>query len=351
MAAKGKTQMSKATEWDRFARKHSGNTFLNLDPLYALPRRLIDLLVGKDDATISQEVQRVSFFSDAELEFEYDLAAAATGGFFNQLPFECLLLPELQGNKAAPVASEIQTLLGEELQHEGQLAGSVTLRFRDDANQQSLVTQRAAAYAGWLISNASFRRERDKLQKRSSAYVAKRRTFPSLPLTLLGQPSPGRSDADWEMESAFTEFYRRWELVTFLTWDLPVPMQMLTTDSVGYDITSLSDSGVNLFVPWYLLRGGKVSLNEISRRLQQLHNPQHLSEWLRIDASDGDAHGEKRFRNSLVVYRYHHLAIKSRYGKRSVEKHDQALALLLSVKLDSIKKLRLNLNRLLGVNP
>jgi hypothetical protein len=65
----------------------------------------------------------------------------------------------------------------------------------------------------------------------------------------------------------------------------------------------------------------------------------------------GDDRGDVRYMNLLWLYRYHHLVLVRRYGsscRENLERLDSAYAKVLELVQDSVKKLRLHLQRALN---
>src|SRR6516162_10287591 len=87
------TRSSGTGLWAKFAKRHKGNPSLQLDPLYALPPRLIDVIAGKSEGPRAERAGVApKLWSKEEVAFERDLAQTAGGGFCFRRPFDCLLL-------------------------------------------------------------------------------------------------------------------------------------------------------------------------------------------------------------------------------------------------------------------
>ena len=69
-----------------------------------------------------------------------------------------------------------------------------------------------------------------------------------------------------EFAGDFLSFYRRWGLRQLLTWDWPIPIDEGEGGDVWGDLPRLSRSGLQVFVPWYLLRGDDRCVQIIARR-------------------------------------------------------------------------------------
>ena len=173
-----------------------------------------------------------------------------------------------------------------------------------------------------------------------------------------------RPPRDPQVHDQFMQFFYRWNLKTFLTWDLPVPMQPalwnVNDDSLGSGMdrtrTATGEAGVNLFVPWYLFRDGKFrfKLQEFASHLRELGNPSHLAGWLKRPSARGGRGkrlGDERLHILFSLYRYQKLAIESRYADRpgfGVEQQDHAFAQFLGLSEESVRQVRLHLQKQLS---
>jgi hypothetical protein len=326
-----------------------------LDPLYSLPEALIDIIAGKQSGSLTER-QGVApgFLSEDEVAFERDLArTVGGGGFFYREPFPCLLLAAPASPEVDRADQEIQSLLGEGLETEGVHPRRVQMIFDNEGRYRELADTRAAAYAGWLVTDARFRQERDALRGAWGTYVEEERRFPVVPQSVLGHPigPPSRGGKQF---AHFMRFYRRWGLETFLTWDLPLPMRPAFHGAPFRQKAGLSEAGVNLFLPWYVLRDGRFGLRELARHLQDLQNPEHLAGWLETVTTRKGELADTRLRNVLILYRYQHLALQSRYSGRpgwDATRQDVAFAEFLNRSEESVRQVRLHLQRRLSGTP
>ena len=252
--------------WAEFAGRHRGHPHLAHDPLYSLPEGLIDSIVGLAPGV----------FSEQEVAFERDLAKATGGGlFFRRRAVPCLLLPRSVDGPPDALDRRVRDARADLLKDRGISRLQLEEFDRGEAELHDRVDLRAAAFAGWLVSNRGFRTERDQLIERVGSYVEETGRFPSLPRSYLGEPS-GVKD---RREGAFHLFYRRWNLSSFLTWDLPLPLR----PEVGVttlDTFTLSGAGIALFLPWYVAEDGRFSPDEMAAHLRSIHRPAHLAGWL-----------------------------------------------------------------------
>ena len=122
-------------------------------------------------------------------------------------------------------------------------------------------------------------------------------------------------------------------------------------DVVGgmLDTRSLAtETGVGLFIPWYILRDGKLDLEKLVRESQQTRPPAHLREWVQKTGPKKKERGDIRYERQAWLYRFLNLALKARYPvqcRGKAEKLDNAFALVLDIDAQSIRKSRQVLER------
>lgn len=382
-------------EWDRFSRRHPKCPFLEQDPLYALSELLID--------AIRHEIPR--FFTDVQERFERDLTRTASFGFFLRRPFGANTDngPASGTEDRQRAASEmIDAMLAEELRAAGTDAVEIDEYFHGMENHRAKISDRQDAYAGWLALNTEYRREVWQFRTQWDHAVRAAGRLPRLPVWLLGDPTGG-SDLPSDFREACNQFFCRWGLETLLTWDWPVPMEPdlhtgLRTDismlcrnpglalpdqraatgggpddegffGVGAapcggtptapggrfrgsrqcNISTVLASGMVLFVPWYLLRGGKLDLGDVARYRRLAAAPEHLRGWV-DNRKDGavDKLGDVRYATVRWLYRFDELVLAKRYPaacKGNRQRLDRAFATVLGCDEDSVKKLQRRLQR------
>jgi hypothetical protein len=323
-----------------------------LDPLYALPEGLLDIIAGKAKGSVTERTGVAPrFLSKEEVVFERDLARTVSGGFFfHRQPFHCLLLARPADPQVAKADHEIRALLAETLEGEEIHPRRVQTIMDEGARHQEMAALRAAAYAGWLATDPLFRHERDALRQEWGRYVEEERRFPVLRESFLGYPV-GRPERGGAARGHFMLFYRRWNLTTFQTWDLPVPMRPALHGGTAEHTVGLSEAGVNLFLPWYVLRDGRFRLAELARHLHNLRNPEHLTDWPEPGTAGGHGLGITRLHHLLILYRYQTLALERRYGNRpgwDVVRQDVAFSRFMNLSEESVKRVRFQLRRRLG---
>jgi hypothetical protein len=238
--------------WEAFQKRYKKHPSFALDPLYALPQRLITLLGG--------------FFKGPDREFETALARVTSGGISGGAPFVEVLLEEPADDDLAPVQQELHDLRRGELAEHGLNPTQIRRYFEVEAKQKAYALLRTRAYAGWLIGNLQFRAERDALRQQSGTLMEAGH-FPRLPRSFFGE------EHEPEVPEPFLWFYRRWGLETFVTWDLPLPMGPELQGSTSHETFTMSAAGLNIFLPWHLLRDRKFSLAEVADHLRAWQNP------------------------------------------------------------------------------
>jgi hypothetical protein len=333
--------------WQAFARRHAGNPLLEQEALYALSLPLLDAIA-----------ERVPGFLAPEQElFERDLAATASFGFFHGRALGASRQPRGRGGAAPPPderqgqsAHAIRAMWEEELRGRGLPDSAIHWGFRHREQRRGRIDACQEAYGGWLVLNPQYRAELDALRAAWGPVVRSLGRFPELPRwPLLPRESFGAA-APAAFVEACSAFYTRWGLERLLTWDWPVPMEPELADGPAGDRERL-DAGLVLVVPWYLLRGERVSLQEAAQQ-GRWSGPEHLHAWLFRERSGGRAGGLDAIRYARLrrLYRYHELVLVRRYGGAvagNVQRLDVALARALPGRWgeDTVKKLRLLLQR------
>jgi hypothetical protein len=348
MSTADASQRPRCPDWDEFARSHEGNLVLEHDPLYALSEPIIDAIKAEAPA----------FFTPDQESFERDLAAATDFGFFHQQalgmtardrqpdPETGLTFMERHERNARA----LDELLGEGLRRDGLSQGEVVEHLQQGACQREAVEGRMDAYVGWLVTNRCFRAEVAELRTRWEATVRQRGRFPPFPRWPFAGDDGG-ADGPPEFREECYAFYRRWGLDRMLTWDWPIPMEPDLDVVMREELHRLTDAGVVLFIPWYLLRGERLNLQGVVQRARAACREGHLRDWLhKAPGRRGDELGDIRYERLQWIYRYYGLALMRRYGaacRGHVQRLDRALARVIGRDEDTVKKLRLELQRLL----
>jgi hypothetical protein len=333
--------------WQAFARRHAGNPFLEQEALYALSPPLLEA-IGE---------LAPGFFTPEQELFERDLAATASFGFFHGRALGAGRRPPGRGG-AAPTLDQrqqqsawaIREMLAEELRGQGIPEAAIRRGFRQREQRRGRIDACQEAYGGWLVLDPQYREGVAALRAAWGPVVRAAGRFPRLPR----RPFLPRESFGGEVPPAFAEacytFYGHWGLEQLLTWDWPVPMEPELADGPGGDPERLA-AGLVLVVPWYLLRGGNVSLQEVAQQ-GRWTAPEHLRAWLFRERAGGRAGGLDVLRYARLrrLYRYYELVLVRRYGGAvagNVQRLDAALARALPGARgeDTVKKLRLVLHR------
>jgi hypothetical protein len=310
-----------------FHSRHAGNKWLTgADPIYALNRQLLDLLVGAVP----------DFFTDEELEFEQDLTNLTREGFLfrgrvSRYHLTDGLIDEMAAGTALSFALA-QRIFLTELGHSSVQIDHYLQRLADI---QAETERRAAAYAGWLVSSATFQAEREELRERWGQRLAELGVGCGL------DANPGDGEED-EAIHHYREFLERWVLAGLLAWELPCPLTPELLGVTGIDPRTRFFGGVHVFLPWYLLKDKHFQLQEIAKLHQPNMDHRHLRPWFATAAKTKQV-GQKRFGYGLQLYRFWTLALERRYLDRfqgNVERLHGVFGDYLGVSRDSIKKLR-----------
>jgi hypothetical protein len=330
------------TPWEAFARRHGDLPFLACETLYALSCPIIEAV----------QAELPGFFTAAQERFEKDLARTASFGFFRGrvLGFsaaqEATLGESLQ-ERQARTARAIDALLREEYRRSGVADLAIAASRAAAVQRREAIGSRKQAFTGWLIAQPAFHREVGQLRAAWGPLVAELGRFPVYPRW------PAHDlGLDTEVPEAFRAevlaSYRRWGLDQLLTWEWPVPMEPdLVGGLVGWD-ERLGEAGVVLFVPWYLLKGQKLNVQEIVRHSRQTEVPPQLRGWVQKSGRGQEELGEVRYQRLAWLYRYLVLALRRRYPeacRRRAQRLDWALSRVLGVDDESVRKARQQLQR------
>jgi hypothetical protein len=357
--------------WQTFERLHPGQPFLAQDPLYALTEDAID--------AIQKGVP--GFFTDEQVRFERDLYRMTGGGFFLRRPLgepaslrdtpgltveeflmhsayvrptpgelEKRLAPILReelrpGGKTDQVTRIVNDFLAEFREWQGRSRWDIREAGQQERREGRFMLRRGEAYAGWLILNRQFRQELDGLRARWETAVSRRGSFPEP----VGPDGPGRKGDSCTRECR--AFYRRWCLERMLTWELPVPLaaRLHPAGNPGSGLTG--EEGVNLLLPWYLVRGEQLDVHQVLQRIRFESAPEHLRGWVCKPRGRTGPAGEVTYQRLYWLYRCYELVLGRRYAAACpgrLEKLDTALASVVGLDQDWVKRLRQRLAREVG---
>ena len=342
--------------WDKFSKKHSGNPALEHDAICALPEPLINAL----------KLEITDFFSKQEEQFERDLAQVTSGGFFLRHPFSYSplkgpLLDDGTDENFRKLAErqrksdqQIKQMLVEDMEQHGRSAPRIEEHFATKDKIEEKIADRKWGYAGWLVTNPDFRKECIDFRNCWEHWIREIGGFPEYPTDFMGR-SPVVPKAVRAFYDDYTQFYQRWCIHTFATWDLPIPMRAGIATPIFYPLSQVSEAGMALFIPWYLLRDQTFKLQNLAKHERFSRGPDHLQGWFRRDRNRW---GHERLRTMLKVFYFVELCLKRRYPDqidRRTEELDYALSRLLFQspdpraaplrEVESIRKVRQEMGR------
>lgn len=334
-------------EWSVFVSRHAGNPFLSHDPLYALDEDLIE--------AISSGLPE--FFSATQRRFERDLAQTASFGFFLQRPLGRVRQPSGSDGKQSaneqsnPATQQIQEMLAEQMRRAGADAEDTSAFFELGREHRRVIEARQEGYAGWLILDPVFRDEVQQFREKWGGAIAAIGRFPRLPLWMVPDVTDNIETPAGFRDECY-QFYCRWGLDTFLTWDWPVPMEPDLDAGLRQNNNLLSSAGMLVFIPWYMTRGEKLDLSEVVRRSRLASAPDHLLDWVSNRPGQlTDGMDDGRLATARWLYRHYELVLMRRYAdacQGNFHRLDIAFAKVLKRSEDTIKKVRLVLWQSIG---
>ena len=300
--------------WVEFKRACAGHAALKEDTICALPLSLIDAI----------KLELPDFFTWPEELFERRLTTAAGGGFFLRRPFT---YPPIKGStrgehtgreaiqlleRMQKSSNQIKQLLVEDLKQRGRSSLGIQQHFATEAKIAQKIEARKWSYAGWLVTDSGFQKEWQEVRKSWEPWIKAIGGFPSYPTDLMGH-SPIVPEPLREFYDHYTQFYQRWCIHTFATWDLPIPMWAGIASPIFYPLVQASDAGMALFIPWYLLRDKTFNLQDLAKHEHFAKGPDHLQGWFRRDENKW---GYTRLGRILKLYVCVELCLKKRYPDR-----------------------------------
>ncbi|MCA9071132.1 MAG: hypothetical protein KDA84_19525 [Planctomycetaceae bacterium] len=348
------SQMPTETDesWEQFTKAFPNPPVLEHDSIYALPIAFIE--------TIKKEIE--DFFTDEEEVFEKSLRKSSGGGFFLQAPFGRLFLTEQDdceyehadqkwldlAKRQQKSHAEIEGMLVDEMIKSGRTDEEINQFLENPKEFKRKMRIKQDAYAGWLVTDAGFRKERDEFCGAESNMI-RNQGLPFVPRSFMGNspfPVPPEQPPFYDR---YLTFYRRWGLERLVTWEVPIPLQSEFLDYSLYHIETVRPAGVVIFVPYYVLRERSLTIYDVARHKMLLERPTHLEDWL-----EGEKNwGFDRYATMFQLYVCLELAIKRRYKHRlrgNISKLDLAFAryqmgvdaesLDVSTAAETIKKIR-----------
>jgi hypothetical protein len=264
-------QQHSTVDDDRLAReslkKYGGHPALQNDCAYAFPSDLIQAIL--------QELPE--FLSLKDEGFECALAKSCGSGFFLKQSLFLISNAKIR-QQQREMHSPIRRILAEELWARGRS----DLQIQEYIEKQHEIDQklqlRQRSFAGWLVTNPQFRRECRGFCKFFETRFREDGRFRPMPFSFVGVP-PIVSEENREYYDACMSFYKRWNLDTIVSWDLPVPMRADVVTPSLYHLDSLRDAGITVFLPWFQFRDRDITLRDLADWRQLGQRPDHLEDW------------------------------------------------------------------------
>jgi hypothetical protein len=204
------------------------------------------------------------------------------------------------------------------------------------------------AYLGWLLTNPEFLTERDALRERHDAAL-RACTTRIWPLPSTGDlhrcpHGPDGLPAD-TLPRDFLVFYRRWELATMTTWELPQPAGVnLGGPAVPAHLLASEDAPA-VQLPATVRLPDRYPLREVLRG----HLDPHLAEWKQVlDQRHPAGRRFEWFKRAFRLLLLHQLTLAAGYPERvagRLERLEHAYARYLGTGQESVRKLRQSIER------
>ena len=146
------------------------------------------------------------------------------------------------------------------------------------------------------------------------------------------------------------------------TWQLPAPLYCVPRGTSYYNPDYLGQSGLNLFIPWYLFSDKDLKIRDIAEAELSSGEYDHMSDWINGGKAGSKGWGHQRYATLLVMYIYLEKGVFHRYKSKLhgntkkvmsafIEFHERSASDGLETKADSYKKIRTNMNRRLKQVP
>lgn len=300
------------------------------------------------------------FLSTEDERFERDLAETASFGFFHQQAMG-MTSEELRPTaKSKAVNERIKKAKDDvlKMEHEVLIARGfkpfeLEEHFEATVESRQVIEDRKRAYVGWLILNDEYWHDLKTLQSKWGEYLFHVQRFPMSPRwhrDAIARPI----GYDPNFLNDCTSFYLKWGLDCLYTWDWPDPMEPnfnIPSAEFIKDDPEISEAGVQLFIPWYLLRGDKLNMQQVVRAATINRFGDHLQGWLYGDSTSKQQLGDIRYRHIEFIYHYYLLIFRRRYPEKckgNKERLDEVLASQLKCNAETVRKLRQELERCRG---
>jgi len=328
-------------EWEEFRSRHPGHRMLQFDPLYSLPVALIDA-INKGKA----------FFSADDEKFERDLAASAGFGFFKGLRYghaakDDELVDRSPGRRQRSTADEIDEIINSLLRQSGLREGEIREYAESERTFRMRIDERQCSYVGWLVTNPDFQHDLKMLRQKWESSTPDVLRMPRLKVQWLVRDDGETGPAEFRNDCR--DFYLKWGLETLVNWDWPFAMEPDFGSRIRESASEFANAGLVVVIPWYLLRGGKVDMNVLVNQRRFADTPERLRPYVVSQGGgrQGDI-GDQRFQRMRFLYRWLELTLKRRYANecnRQLRRLDEAFAAVLKCDGESVRKLRLDMQR------
>ena len=228
----------------------------------------------------------------------------------------------------------------------GRSAKNIAAAHAQAERESKLMHNRLEAFAGWLVTDQYYQKELASLVNSRNDLVLRMGRFPD------DDDEPDATtklDDEWSaFRIQYQAFLRRWCLEKMLTWELPIPASPI----VAADATNSQCppcNGIQVFLPWYMVRGEQFNLQDLVRRVRFESTPDHLRDWvLKTEGKHDDETGDLAFQRTFWVYRTYELVLRRRYPaacKRNIQALDRAMARVMDRSTDLVKRLRQRMTR------
>jgi hypothetical protein len=304
--------------------------FHDRDPavVYGVPGDLLDAL--------AEDVPDLFDFNKDALSFEYRLADFFQQHYSVGLVHGRLIRSSLFEERAPlTISSEDFHALGwEQFGLTQQKANHLCSELESRSAQ---FHEQAVAYAGWLVTNPQFLNEVTAIREGKRELLTMASDF----------------ETAIKLDPEMNAFCAKWQLAGMASWDLPEPQGPNLAGIRLPESARRGDEQVNLELPLTMRLPARVPIRDIVAEIRVQAASPHLAEWQEIlDRSKGrSGPGESQFATILQIQFFRNIVLESRYGERfsgRVQALDRAFSRFVGLEEDSIKKLRLEIQRRLG---
>ena len=308
----------RSRRWLQFQEEFAGHSALQEATLYALPIRLINQI----------EILMPGMLTADDIRFETRLREVGGTGFCNQRAFASEVLDpihqsdlpaDLYGDYFSTIIQRGQFAMHDQVDpHENDVRDERRRVERDSILQR--FAERNCAYAGWLVTHPQFRMETAELKRAWNLRASLRGTLPDA--DLFRKPAPRVAMSELSPTAAVRghvkRFFKRWNVVRFDTWELPVPISAVFLSDDELPRNELKSNGISVFIPWSTTIDKDLRLDDVINYHRSRHDLRHLDGWL--IGIKRKKWGVARTAKLMQLYVYFELALKRRYPSR-VEGH------------------------------